>query len=284
MSRSKVFGCLYVALAAVIWGSNGVIVNMVPLNAYAIAFFRVLFASLTLAPVTFLTRKKESVEALGSWGSLAVIGALLGGGWALAFQSMKLIPIANAVFLFYTGPVFATLFAPMFLKEKIEKTTIPALVISTVGVAMISLQHGFSIQSLNVVGVIFALLSSLTYAAFVIVAKKTVAGIPSQILTMHSCLMAAALLSPSLIGVNLTLDAVSWTLLVCLGAFNTGFAYTLYYKGLNLIKAQKAVVLTYLEPVSATVFGAIFLAQRPTTQTLIGGLLILTASYIATSG
>ena len=59
MSRSKVFGCLYVALAAVIWGSNGVIVNMVPLNAYAIAFFRVLFASLTLAPVTFLTRKKE---------------------------------------------------------------------------------------------------------------------------------------------------------------------------------------------------------------------------------
>ena len=67
-----------------------------------------------------------------------------------------------------------------------------------------------------------------------------------------------------------------------MGAFNTGFAVTLYLKGLSLTKVQKAMVLTYLEPVSATVFGAVFLAQQPTIQTLIGGLLILTASYIAT--
>ncbi|MBO3842732.1 MAG: hypothetical protein FGF48_10025 [Candidatus Brockarchaeota archaeon] len=42
-SRMPVF-----SVAAIIWGSNGVIVNSVSLNAYAIAFLRVLFASIVL--------------------------------------------------------------------------------------------------------------------------------------------------------------------------------------------------------------------------------------------
>ena len=51
--NSKFLGYSCVAAAAIIWGSNGVIVNWVPYNAFAIAFFRVLFASLTLLPVVF---------------------------------------------------------------------------------------------------------------------------------------------------------------------------------------------------------------------------------------
>ncbi|MGQ9596114.1 MAG: EamA family transporter [Thermoproteota archaeon] len=69
-------------------------------------------------------------------------------------------------------------------------------------------------------------------------------------------------------------------MLFILGAFNTAFAVTLYLKGLKLIKAQKAVVFTYLEPVSAAIFGSVFLAQQPTLQTVIGGALILSAGYL----
>ncbi len=54
--NSKFLGYYYVAATAIIWGSNGVIVNWVSYDAYAIAFFRVLFASLTLLPVVLLTR------------------------------------------------------------------------------------------------------------------------------------------------------------------------------------------------------------------------------------
>ncbi|MEM2049878.1 MAG: EamA family transporter, partial [Thermoproteota archaeon] len=74
-----------------------------------------------------------------------------------------------------------------------------------------------------------------------------------------------------------------WILLLILGVFNTAFAVTLYLNGLRLIKAQKAVVFTYLEPVSAAIAGFILLGQQLTLQTLTGGLMILSAGYLAGS-
>lgn len=49
------------------------------------------------------------------------------------------------------------------------------------------------------------------------------------------------------------------------------------------MKAQKGVIFTYLEPVSAIVFGFVFLAQQPTVLMFIGGILILLAGYIIVS-
>lgn len=283
MSKSEVLGCLYVAFAAVIWGSNGVFVNLVPLDAPAIAFFRVLFASLALLPLVFLTRRREMVEALRSWGCLVVLGVLLAVGWSLLFQAMKLIPIASAVFLNYMAPVFAVLLAPVFLKERLEKRAVSALAVSVAGMVVMTFQHGFHIQNLNFVGVVSGVLAGLGYAGFVVASKKALTRVSSEVAALYSYMTAAVILSPSLVGASLPSDPISWVFLICLGAFNTGFAVTLYLKGLSLTRVQKAMVLTYLEPVSATVFGAVFLAQAPTVQTLVGGALILAASYMATS-
>lgn len=83
-----------------------------------------------------------------------------------------------------------------------------------------------------------------------------------------------------MIGIDFPPDSISLILLLVLGIFNTGFAVTLYLKGLSLIKAQKAVVLTYLEPASTVAFGFIFLSQSPTPFMILGGSLILVAGYI----
>lgn len=283
MLKSEMLGYLYVAVAAVIWGSNGVIVNLVPLNAYVIAFFRVLFASLTLLPLLLFTKRPEMVKAAKAWGSMFALGGLLSLGWAFLFQSMKLIAIANAVLLNYMAPVFVALLAPIFLNERIEKTTVLALAISLVGMMIISSQQDLHAGSLNFSGVVFGLLAGLAYAGFIILSKKTVAKYSSQAVALYAYSATAIFLSSSLLGVNLSLDPASWMLLFVLGAFNTGFAVTLYLKGLNMVKAQKAVVFTYLEPVSAAVFGSLFLAQQPTIHTLIGGLLILSAGYMVAS-
>jgi len=272
-----------VAIAAIIWGSNGVIVNWVPLDAYVITFFRVLFASLTLLPLVLLTQRREMVEVARAWRSMLALGVLLSLGWGFLFQSMKLIAIANAVLLNYMAPIFVALLAPIFLKERIERITIFALATSMVGMIMISSQQSLQAGSLNLLGVTFGLLAGLAYAGFIIISKKAVANFSSQAVALYAYSATMIFLSPFLIGVNLSMDSTSWMLLLVLGIFNTGFAVTLYLIGLRLIKAQKAVVFTYLEPVSAVVFGFLFLAQQPTLLMLIGGFLILFAGYIVAS-
>jgi len=281
--NSKFLGYSYVAAAAIIWGSNGVIVNWVPYDAYTIAFFRVLFASLTLLPIVLLTRKSETMSAVRSWRVMLSLGLLLALGWTLLFHSMKLIAIANAVLLNYTAPIFVALLAPLFLKEKLEKSTLLALAISVAGIVVISYQQNLQISDLNLLGVILGLLAGLTYAGFIILSKRALSSFSSQVVAFYSYSVASIFLFPFVIGTDLSLDLASWILLLVLGVFNTGFAVTLYLKGLGMVKAQKAVVFTYLEPASAVVFGFLFLAQQPTSLMLVGGFLILIAGYIVAS-
>ena len=281
--NSKFLVYSYVAAAAIIWGSNGVIVNWVPYDAYAIAFFRVLFASLTLLPVVLLTRKPETMRAARSWRVMLSLGLLLALGWTLLFHSMKLIAIANAVLLNYTAPIFVALLAPLFLKEKLEKSTLLALAISVAGIVVISYQQNLQISHLNLLGVILGLLAGLAYAGFIIASKRALSSFSSQVVAFYSYSVASIFLLPFVIGTDFSPDLASWTLLLVLGVFNTGFAVTLYLKGLGMVTAQKAVVFTYLEPASAVVFGFLFLAQQPTPLMLVGGFLILIAGYIVAS-
>jgi len=281
--NSKFLGYSYVAAAAIIWGSNGVIVNWVPYDAYAIAFFRVLFASLTLLPVVLLTRKHETMSAARSWRVMLTLGSLLALGWTLLFHSMKLIAIANAVLLNYTAPIFVALLAPLFLKEKLEKSTLLALAISVAGIVVISYQQNLQISDLNLLGVILGLLAGLTYAGFIIASKRALSSSSSLVVAFYSYSVASIFLFPFVIDTDFSPDLASWILLLVLGVFNTGFAVTLYLKGLGMVKAQKAVVFTYLEPASAVVFGFLFLAQQPTPLMLVGGFLILIAGYIVAS-
>jgi len=194
---------------------------------------------------------------------------------------MKLIAIGNAVLLNYTAPIFVPLLAPLFLKERLEKSTLLALAISVAGIVVISYQQNLQISDLNLLGVILGILAGLAYAGFIIASKRALSIFSSQVVAFCSYSVASILLFPFAIGTDFSPDLASWILLLVLGVFNTGFAVTLYLKGLGMVKAQKAVVFTYLEPASAVVFGFLFLAQQPTPLMLVGGFLILIAGYIA---
>ncbi len=276
-------GCLAVAVASVIWGSNGVIVNHVSLPSYTIAFFRVFFATLSLWLGVLLTQRWRDMRVRGAWRILVILGLLLALGWAFLFQAMKLIPIGNAVLLNYTAPVFVALLAPIILRERVRRTTLYALALSVVGILLISSTQDFQVHDLSLLGVVSALSAGFVYALFVIFAKKTLTGLSGYSVALYSYSFSSVFLVPSIIQVDLSINLSSWLLLLLLGVFNTAFAVTLYLRGLRLIKAQEAAVLTYFEPASAVGFGYLLLAQQPTLTTIAGGLLILSAGYVVAS-
>ncbi len=257
--------------------------NYVSMPSYTIVFFRVSLATLALWLGVLFTQRWKDVKVRGALRSLVILGLLLSLGWVFLFEAMKLIPIGNAVFLNYTGPVFVALFAPIVLKERVRRVTLYALVLSVAGILLISSAQNFGVGGLNPLGTASGLLAALAYALFIILAKKTLAGLSGYSVALYSYLFSSVFLVPSLIGVDLSIDLNSWLLLLFLGVFNTAFAVTLYLKGLRLIKAQEAAVLTYIEPTSAVGFGYLVLNQQPTLAMIAGGLLILVAGYVVAS-
>ncbi|MBO3800589.1 MAG: hypothetical protein FGF52_06040 [Candidatus Brockarchaeota archaeon] len=78
--KSELRGYLYVSIASLIWDSNGVIVNRVPLDAFTIAFLRVLFATLVLFPFLILIKRREVFEVTKAWKSIIALGICLSLG------------------------------------------------------------------------------------------------------------------------------------------------------------------------------------------------------------
>ena len=274
-------GFLGVAIAATIWGSNGVIVNSVPLSSATVAFLRVFFATMSLIAGIAVTGKWRILQIHNSWRSLIALGILLGTGWILFFQSMKLIPIAETVLLNYTGPIFAALLAPFFLNEGLGRRALVPLALSMIGIFLISLpQLSLGYASQRLLGDILGLGAGLLYAIFIIVSKKTLKSVSSYSVAFYSYLFASLVLAPSIFSANIALNLTSWCLLLILGVLNTGVAVTMYFSGLRVLKTHEAVVLTYLEPVSAMAFGYLFLSQSPTITMLIGGILIIFAGCV----
>jgi len=247
-----------------------------------IVFYRVLLGGSLILGVTLASGRGWQLRVGSAWRNLVAIGLILAFGWTTLFQAMRILPMSEAVLLNYTAPIFVAALAPLTLKEKLDRYTLASLSISVIGMLLISLQHGLSVEEFRLFGVAIAAASGLSYALVVILSKKTLRGVSSLAVASYSYLICAVAMVPvalnQLVFVNVKLN--DWLMLALLGFFNTGFATTLYFSGLSRIRAQDAAILSYLEPASAVIYGAILLGQEPTAATLVGGALIVFGGYI----
>src|SRR5207253_5123687 len=115
---------------------------------------------------------------------------------------------------------------------------------------------------------------ALFYGGNTIVTKKLFAEFsPAEVLSYH-CFLAAALVALSAREPPPAWHAFLWSPL--LGALLLGACgASLFYAGLRWIPAQRAAVLTYLEPVVAALVGALFFGERLGAWGALGAALIL---------
>jgi len=89
--------------------------------------------------------------------------------------------------------------------------------------------------------------------------------------------LLAALLALPLSWGHLALDAKGAALVVFLGVVQMGISYLLYVKGLSVVPAAEASLLSMLEPVLSPIWVFIGIGERPTPWALLGGAVVLSA-------
>ncbi|MDC0230877.1 DMT family transporter, partial [Aureispira] len=73
-----------------------------------------------------------------------------------------------------------------------------------------------------------------------------------------------------------------WIYLIVLGVIFTGIAHTLFINSMKGMKAQRASLITCLEPLYAILLAWLLISEVPTFRMLIGGLIILLVTVYAT--
>ena len=79
-----------------------------------------------------------------------------------------------------------------------------------------------------------------------------------------------------------TPSSTAWLALVVLGIACTGIAYILYFRLIEKAGPQRTLTVTFLIPVFAVVYGAVFLREVVTLWMLICAVVIVCGTALAT--
>lgn len=280
--RQRLIGLARIAAAGLIWGSIPLIMRSADGASVIKVFFRVFCAWLVIAAYLAATAGWRELRELPRAKLLQVVGQglILTLNWFLFLTAIDLTTVATAELLAYTGPVFVAALAPYVTREPFDSRVMAPLALALVGIIVILAPHGLSLGSgQELLGAGLAFASALTYATLLLRSKKILRGISSGALMVIEYGVASAVLSPFVVAAYLRGDAPSsataYASLISLGVVHTALAGFIFLGGLRRVRTDHAAILTYVEPVSAVLFAALFLSEPLAWTTVVGGALVV---------
>lgn len=274
---------ILVVFAAVCFATTGTSQELGPdnLSALGVATLRTIIGAAFLLIVAAAMRNKQprtTVQpvALSLWLAAGFGMALFAAAF---FAGVRSTGIAiGTVFALASAPLFTGAISVVVQKVQPTRQWLIATLVAIIGMSILVLAGNDA--QLNVGGIGLALLAGFGYALFAVASKYLVAsGMPSEQSMARVFVIAAAMLAPSLFFVDL--DWLTQTrgvvLVVWLGIVSVGLAYWAYATGLRTLAPSETTMLTLVEPVVATVLGAVILDHRPTAWAWFGIVVVVCA-------
>jgi drug/metabolite transporter (DMT)-like permease len=269
-----------------IFGSIGLFVRNINLSSMEIAFIRAVIGSLFLICTGFIIKQKISFEAIKqNIVLLGLSGVFIGFNWILLFQAYKYTTISNATLSYYFAPVFVIILSPVILKERITVKRALYIAVAMIGLFFIVNTSGSNNGDYNhVTGVLYGLSAAVLYAT-VILMNKFIKGLGSFETTLVQLGVAALILLPVITyhgGIGFSSLSIKTIILIFIvGTIHTGIAYLLYFTSIKDLKSQSIAILSYIDPISAVLFAALFIKERMSIFQVVGGMLILGATFLS---
>jgi len=277
---------IQIIAASVIYGFSGIFFMYVKnMAAGTVVFYQLLFGLLALAGYLAVTGKLSGIRLRGKRKTLILLGAFNAGAMVSYYMAVDFTNVSISVLLLYTAPFYVLLLAPVFLKEKHNKKSLLALVLSLTGVVMVigpeNLVSGPGIEPAYLYGVLMGLFSGLFYACVTITSRSLRNEYSGLEQLFISTLVMLLLLLPFAKQAPIITLVQNLPVLLFLGVTITSVGSIFYFTGLLHVKAQNASILSLLEPVSAIFFAYLLLKDPISTETLFGCVLILSSSFLA---
>lgn len=281
-------------LLAAIWGASFLFMRLaVPaFGAAPLAFVRVAGAALFLLPLLLL--RGEAGALRQRWPALLLLGLTNSALPFLCFgYAVHLLPAALAAIFNAATPLTTALIAWAWLGDPLNRWRSLGLALGFAGVAGLALVKSLSAPAgaglsalqfdtpvLLAIGA--CLLGTLFYGHAGNFAKRHLAGVPAMAMATGTQLFAALALS---VPAALTWPATApgprdWLAAAGLAVLASGLAYILYFRLITRVGPTAAASVTFLVPVFAALWGALFLDELPTLPMAVGGAVILAGTAL----
>jgi len=276
-------------IAGVLFGTAAVFIRFLQnLDAFYIAFWRLVIACLTLAIILIVIVKRFKFDIMRkNLKGLFILSVFLALHFIFFISAVKDTTILNATILVNTTPIFSMFVSTFLFKIKPSRLAIVGLTISFIGVLIIVYgktmimntdAHPEVFSSLK--GDLEAVLAALVEAFYLNYGRrirKQMDILPTMFPIYVLTATILGILSIPATNEILTLPTGAEIILplIGLGVLSTAIAHTLYFSSLSNLKSFETATMALLEPIGATVLGIILFQEIPALLFIFGAALTL---------
>ncbi len=193
------------------------------------------------------------------------------------FLSLKYLPIADALAIFFVQPLIVVVLSALVLGEKVGPRRWAAVFVGFIG-TMIIIRPGFGTVN---PGTWLALAAGTSLAVYFVMTRRISGSAKAMVTTFQTNAIGMILASLAMPFVWVTPTAQQWLMFVGLGLVAT-IGHFMIVRAYDFAEASLLAPFAYTEMIMATVLGWYFFGDFPDRATLIGvTVLIASALYIS---
>lgn len=244
-------------------------------SAFQIAFFRFFFALFPLFPLIVRSGGFEVFKTGRFFGHVwrSVVGT---ASLICYFYSLQHLPLADAVAVSFTNPIFITLLSTLILKEKVGRNRWIAIALGFIGVLIISRPDGLHLN----VGVVYGLGSAMFYA-LAMISLRTLGGTEKVLTTTTYFTVLASLMLSAPAALSWTAPSFVDLMIFILCGLLAGIGQLLLTSAYQHAAPSVIAPFNYSSILWAVLIGFVAWGQIPALHVWVGAAIVIaTGIYI----
>ncbi len=248
---------------------------------YELVFFRSLLSLI----ITLSIIKIRNINPWGNNKLLLILRGLLGtSALVCIFYAIRNMPLSISTIIQYTYPIFISLFACIFINEKITKNIVFALIVGWLGILLIL--NTTQLTNINVeidrLSIFIAFLGAIFTALAYVTVKKLSFTEDVYVIIEYFPLVSFIILLPIVFYNWITPNVYELLWIIGIGLF-TQLGQTFLTIGLKNLPASEASSINYLQVIFASIWGFLFFSEIININFIFGSLMVLLGTIISTT-
>lgn len=276
--KSHLNHLLLLTVATLFISTSGALGKFIDMPTPVIIWWRAALAALFL--LVFCLYKGISLKINNGkdrWTFL-IAAVLMGTHWLTYFYALKLSNVAIGMLSVFTFPVMIALLEPLFTTSKFDPIHVALGLLVLAGIYILAPE--FNLESNQLQGILFGLLSALCYALRILILKGQIGKYNGTMLMFYQVTIITVLLVPTLYYLDTSNITTQYPYVIVLALLTTAIGHTMFVNSLKHFKASTASIIGSAQPVFGIIIAYFFLKEIPTINTYIGGTLILATVVI----
>mgnify|MGYP000344222781 CR=1 FL=1 len=271
MKNNHLKALLITILGVLLISLEALFVKLTSIEALSFAFYSGIFMFISTACILLYKNKytSKSQKITSHLKIVLLCGFLLGLSNIAFISAIKNTSVSNTVLIFSSAPIFSAFYMYVFFREKTTKNIFVASFFILIGLFIIfssQLGHGqstgniYAILAIGIFSLVFVILSRYKNINMLAIISF------SSIVTMIISLIFLK---------NISIDMSNLYILLLAGLLTSPLARVLMGMGTKTLPASEVSLLMIIETIMAPVWVWLFLNEIPTSNTLVGGTVIL---------